>query len=168
MFAVPSEPYAVDPDFVEALNLLLIVHADHEQNCSTTTVRMVGSSDANLFASISAGICALWGPLHGGANQACVEMLEAYSRRRRQREKVRRNGQEERFRLPPDGLRPPRLQELRSAGHDHQAHLRQAAGQAEHPRSDLRHRPGTGSGRAAATNTSSNASCIPTSISTPA
>jgi citrate synthase len=77
MFAVPSEPYAIDPDFVEALNLLLIVHADHEQNCSTSTVRMVGSSDANLFASISAGICALWGPLHGGANQACVEMLEA-------------------------------------------------------------------------------------------
>ncbi|HEV3004016.1 MAG TPA: citrate/2-methylcitrate synthase, partial [Pirellulales bacterium] len=76
MFAVPSEPYQIDPDFVEALNLLLIVHADHEQNCSTSTVRMVGSSNANLFASISAGICALWGPLHGGANQACVEMLE--------------------------------------------------------------------------------------------
>ncbi len=77
MFAVPSEPYEIDPDFVEALNLLLMVHADHEQNCSTSTVRMVGSSDANLFASISSGICALWGPLHGGANQACVEMLEA-------------------------------------------------------------------------------------------
>jgi citrate synthase len=76
MFAVPSEPYEIDPDFVEALNLLLIVHADHEQNCSTSTVRMVGSSNANLFASVSAGICALWGPLHGGANQACVEMLE--------------------------------------------------------------------------------------------
>jgi citrate synthase len=76
MFSVPSEPYCIDPDFVEALNLLLIVHADHEQNCSTSTVRMVGSSDANLFASISAGIGALWGPLHGGANQACVEMLE--------------------------------------------------------------------------------------------
>lgn len=76
MFAVPSEPYEIDPDFVEALNLLLIVHADHEQNCSTSTVRMVGSSNANLFASISAGISALWGPLHGGANQACVEMLE--------------------------------------------------------------------------------------------
>ncbi len=76
MFAVPSEPYEIDPDFVEALNLLLIVHADHEQNCSTSTVRMVGSADANLFASISAGICALWGPLHGGANEACVAMLE--------------------------------------------------------------------------------------------
>ncbi len=76
MFAVPSEPYEIDPDFVHALNMLLIVHADHEQNCSTSTVRMVGSSDANLFASISAGICALWGPLHGGANEAVVSMLE--------------------------------------------------------------------------------------------
>lgn len=76
MFSVPSEPYTVDPDFVTALNMLLIVHADHEQNCSTSTVRMVGSSDANLFASISAGICALWGPLHGGANEAVVAMLE--------------------------------------------------------------------------------------------
>ena len=76
MFSVPSEPYSVDPDFVEALNMLLIVHADHEQNCSTSTVRVVGSADANLFASISAGICALWGPLHGGANEAVVAMLE--------------------------------------------------------------------------------------------
>ncbi|EAQ77540.1 citrate synthase [Blastopirellula marina] len=76
MFAVPSEPFHVDPDFVSALNLLLIVHADHEQNCSTSTVRMVGSADANLFASISAGISALWGPLHGGANEAVVSMLE--------------------------------------------------------------------------------------------
>ena len=75
MFAVPCEEYRIDPDFAEALDMLLIVHADHEQNCSTSTVRMVGSSDANLFASISAGICALWGPLHGGANLACVEML---------------------------------------------------------------------------------------------
>jgi len=80
MFAVPSEEYEVDPDFVEALNLLLIVHADHEQNCSTSTVRMVGSSLANLFASVSAGISALWGPLHGGANEACVQMLEQIRR----------------------------------------------------------------------------------------
>jgi len=73
---VPSEPYDIDRDFVDALNLLLIVHSDHEQNCSTSTVRMVGSSDANLFASITAGICALFGPLHGGANEACVLMLD--------------------------------------------------------------------------------------------
>lgn len=75
MFSVPCEDYKVDQTFVEALNMLLIVHADHEQNCSTSTVRMVGSADSNLFASISAGICALWGPLHGGANEAVVNML---------------------------------------------------------------------------------------------
>ena len=77
MFAVPSERYHMDPDFVEALNLVLILHADHGQNCSTSTVRMVGSSTVNLFSSISAGICALWGALHGGANEACINMLEA-------------------------------------------------------------------------------------------
>ncbi len=77
MFSVPAEDYDVDPEFVNIMNLLLILHADHEQNCSTSTVRMVGSSKANLFASISAGICALWGPLHGGANQEVLEMLTA-------------------------------------------------------------------------------------------
>ncbi len=77
MFSVPAEDYDVDPEFTSIMNLLLILHADHEQNCSTSTVRMVGSSKANLFASISAGICALWGPLHGGANQEVLEMLTA-------------------------------------------------------------------------------------------
>ena len=77
MFAVPSEPYRVSEQVVHALKQLLILHADHEQNCSTSTVRMVGSSDANLFASVAAGINALWGPLHGGANQAVIEMLGA-------------------------------------------------------------------------------------------
>lgn len=76
MFAVPCEEYKVNPVMARALNALLILHADHEQNCSTSTVRMVGSSRANIFASISAGICALWGPLHGGANQAVLEMLQ--------------------------------------------------------------------------------------------
>lgn len=76
MHAVPAEPYEMDDTLAEALNLLLILHADHEQNCSTSTVRMVGSSGANLFASIAAGICALWGPLHGGANQQVIQMLE--------------------------------------------------------------------------------------------
>ncbi len=76
MFSVPAEPYEVDPVVADALDLLLVLHADHEQNCSTSTVRMVGSSQANLFASISAGMDALWGPLHGGANQAVVEMLD--------------------------------------------------------------------------------------------
>ncbi len=76
MFAVPARDYEPDPVVVEALNLLLILHADHEQNCSTATVRTVASSHASLFASISAGILALWGPLHGGANQKVIEMLE--------------------------------------------------------------------------------------------
>ncbi len=80
MFAVPSEPYVNDPEAVNALRVLLILHGDHEQNCSTSTVRMVGSSHANLYASISAGIAALWGPLHGGANQEVLEMLEAIAR----------------------------------------------------------------------------------------
>jgi len=77
MFALPAEKYEVDPVVAKALDSLLILHADHEQNCSTSTVRIVGSSQASIFASISAGINALWGPLHGGANQSVIEMLEA-------------------------------------------------------------------------------------------
>ncbi len=76
MFALPVEDYKVDPVVSAALNKLLILHADHEQNCSTSTVRLVGSSKANIYSSISAGISALWGPLHGGANQEVIEMLE--------------------------------------------------------------------------------------------
>ncbi len=76
MFSSPSREYTIDEEEVNALRTLLILHADHEQNCSTSTVRLVGSSKANLFASISAGICALWGPLHGGANQEVIEMLQ--------------------------------------------------------------------------------------------
>jgi citrate synthase len=77
MFALPTENYYVDPVIAKALNVLLILHADHGQNCSTATVRFVGSSQANLFASVAAGMNALWGPLHGGANQAVVEMLSS-------------------------------------------------------------------------------------------
>ena len=76
MYALPTEPYKADPVVVDALNKLLILHADHEQNCSASTVRMVGSSQANLYSAVSAGIAALWGPLHGGANQEVIEMLE--------------------------------------------------------------------------------------------
>ena len=74
-FGFPAEPYEIDPEIVRALDMLLILHADHEQNCSTSTVRLVGSSQASLFTSVSGGINALWGPLHGGANQAVLEML---------------------------------------------------------------------------------------------
>ncbi len=76
MFSLPTEPYEVSPTVVKALKVLLILHADHEQNCSTSTVRLVGSSEVNIYAAIAAGINALWGPLHGGANQAVIEMLE--------------------------------------------------------------------------------------------
>jgi citrate synthase len=76
MFSVPAEAYDIDEDIVKVMNQLFILHADHEQNCSTSTVRMVGSAQANVFASVAAGICALWGPLHGGANQEVLEMLE--------------------------------------------------------------------------------------------
>jgi citrate synthase len=76
MFSIPAEPYSANPIVAKALNLLFILHADHEQNCSTSTVRLVGSSHANLFASVSAGVYALWGPRHGGANQQVMDMLE--------------------------------------------------------------------------------------------
>ncbi len=80
MFSSPVCPYEPDPVMVKALNVLLILHADHEQNCSTSTVRLVGSARVNLYAAVAAGICALWGPLHGGANQQVIEMLEAIYR----------------------------------------------------------------------------------------
>lgn len=80
MFGMPTEDFDVDPIVADALNKLLILHADHEQNCSTSTVRIVGSSNANLYSSISAGVSALWGPLHGGANQAVIEMLDSIAK----------------------------------------------------------------------------------------
>ena len=80
MFSMPYEQHIASQEVVDALNLILLLHADHEQNCSTSTVRVVGSSRANLFASCAAGVCALWGPLHGGANVAVLEMLEAIHR----------------------------------------------------------------------------------------
>ena len=76
MFSNPYEDYELKPEVVKALDLIFLLHADHEQNCSTSTVRMVASSEANLFASAAAGVCALWGPLHGGANQAVITMLQ--------------------------------------------------------------------------------------------
>ena len=76
MFSDPYRDYDPDPVIVRALDTILLLHADHEQNCSTSTVRMVGSSEANLFASVAAGVSALWGPLHGGANVAVVDMLD--------------------------------------------------------------------------------------------
>src|SRR5215469_13316345 len=76
MFSTPYEDFEIKPEVLKALDLIFLLHADHEQNCSTSTVRMVASAQANLFASAASGVCALWGPLHGGANQAVLEMLE--------------------------------------------------------------------------------------------
>jgi citrate synthase len=80
LFSLPYKDYELKPEMVKALDLIFLLHADHEQNCSTATVRMVASSRANLFASAAAGVCALWGPLHGGANQAVLEMLDEIHR----------------------------------------------------------------------------------------
>ncbi len=130
MFAVPSEPYDVPQVLDDALNMLLILHADHEQNCSTSTVRMVGSSEANLFASISAGINALWGPLHGGANQKVIEMLGMIRRDGMDFEKyvAKAKDKDDPFRLMGFGHRvyknfDPRAKLLRKAADDVLEHL---------------------------------------------
>ena len=113
-FAVPCEEYKVNPVLAKALDTIFILHADHEQNASTSTVRLAGSSGANPFACIAAGIACLWGPAHGGANEAALKMLEEIGTVDRIPEYVRR-AKDKNDSLPPDGLRPSRLQELRSA-----------------------------------------------------
>jgi citrate synthase len=107
MFDKPVKPYVVHPEVVATLNKLLILHADHEQNCSTSTVRLVGSAGVNLYTSISAGISALWGPLHGGANQAVIEMLQAIHRDNNDFEKYIKKAKDpnDRFRLSGFGHR---------------------------------------------------------------
>ena len=99
----------------KAMDRIFILHADHEQNASTSTVRLAGSSGANPFACIAAGIACLWGPAHGGANEAALNMLQAKLARRIKHPALHRAGQGQERPVPPDGLRPPRLQELRSA-----------------------------------------------------
>ena len=118
MFEVPSEPLELKPVAAKALDLLFILHADHEQNASTSTVRLVGSTGANPYACVAAGVAALWGPAHGGANEAVLKMLAEIGRPENV-DSGDRQGQGQGVRLPPDGLRPPRLQELRSAREDH-------------------------------------------------
>ena len=117
-FAVPCEEYSVDPVAAEALDLLFILHADHEQNASTSTVRLAGCTGANPYAAISAGVSALWGPAHGGANEAVLEMLEQIGTVENDAE-IPGDGEGQERPLPPHGLRPSRLQELRSAREDH-------------------------------------------------
>ena len=105
MYSVPAEEYQINPIIEKALNQLLILHADHEQNCSTSTVRMVGSSRCNLYASLAAGILALWGPLHGGANQEVLEMLEHIHREKISPEKYLNNVKDKKTRLMGFGHR---------------------------------------------------------------
>jgi citrate synthase len=114
-FGVPAEEYVVSPVLARAINRFLVLHADHEQNASTATVRIAGSSHANPYACVAAGITALWGPDHGGANEAVVNMLEEIGSKDRIPLYIKRAKDRKRS-LPADRLRPPGLQELRSAG----------------------------------------------------
>jgi citrate synthase len=142
MIEVPSEPLELNPVVAKAMDLLFILHADHEQNASTSTVRLVGSTGANPYASVAAGIAALWGPAHGGANEAVLKMLAEIGTPG-EREVRDRQGQGQGIRFPPDGLRPPRVQELRPARGDHARDDPRGAGRAR------RQRPAAGSGDAA-------------------
>ena len=108
--------YEPDPRLEHALDVLFILHADHEQNCSTNAVRAVGSSQVDPYSAVAAGVAALYGPLHGGANEAVLRMLRRIETRRTSRTSSRREGRQG----APDGLRPPGLQELRPAREDHQ------------------------------------------------
>jgi citrate synthase len=146
-FAVPCEEYKVNPVLARAMDRIFILHADHEQNASTSTVRLAGSSGANPFACIAAGIACLWGPAHGGANEAALKMLAEIGRRPHPGVHRPRQGQERS--VPPDGLRPPRLQELRSARQDHAEDLHEGARRAGHQgRSAARRGDGAGEDRA--------------------
>ena len=167
-FGTMAETYQPNPVLSRALERLLILHEDHEQNASTATVRLVGSTKANMFASISAGINALYGPLHGGANEAVLEMLAADQGLRRARAALRRAREEQGARGQAHGLRAPRLQELRPARQARQGERRRGPrvpGRAGRP---ARHREGARADRAVATSTSSTASSTRTSTSTPA
>ena len=125
-YAVPCEDYKPNEVLARAMDRIFILHADHEQNASTSTVRLAGSSGANPFACIAAGCACLWGPAHGGANEAALNMLRG-DRHGRAHPGIHppRQGQERQ--LPPDGLRPPGLQELRSARQDHAEDLPRGA-----------------------------------------
>ena len=120
--AVPAEPYHVSPVLARAMDRIFILHADHEQNASTSTVRLAGSTGANPFACIAAGIASLWGPAHGGANEAVLKMLDEIGDVE-EHPRLHREGEGQEQPRPPDGLRPPRLQELRPARQDHAADL---------------------------------------------
>ena len=126
MNAVPPEAYKVNPVLSRAMDRILILHADHEQNASTSTVRLAGSTGANPFACIAAGIASLWGPAHGGANEAVLKMLAEIGHVNNIPGFIERGEGQEQQRAA-DGLRPPGLQELRPAGEDHAEDLPRGA-----------------------------------------
>jgi len=167
MFGLPTTKYEVSSTVVHALKQLLILHADHEQNCSTSTVRLVASADANIYASVAAGVDALWGPLHGGANEAAIHMLEGIRDSGGDVNTAVARAKDPQGRLPPLGLRPPRVQELRPAGAHLEGHGRARARRSRQERRALRHRARAGIHRVDQTTTSSSASCTPNVDSTP-
>ena len=147
-FAVPAEDYVVDPILSRAMDRIFTLHADHEQNASTSTVRLASSSGANPFACIAAGVACLWGPAHGGANEACLRMLREIGTPDRIPE-YHRAGQGQGRSVPADGLRPPGLQELRPARQGDEAVGRRGAGAARHrEQPDAAGRQGAGADRA--------------------
>ena len=148
-YAVPTEDYKPNPVLARAMDRIFILHADHEQNASTSTVRLAGSSGANPFACIAAGCACLWGPAHGGANEAALNMLREIGSVERIPEFIKR-AKDKNDSLPADGLWPPRLQELRSARQDHAEDLPRSADRARHQgRSAARRRHGAREDRAA-------------------
>ena len=144
MFSIPYQQYIVTPEVEDALNLIFILHADHEQNCSTSTVRVVGSARANLFASCAAAVCALWGPLHGGANVEVMEMLERIHQRRHSRPRTASATPRTRPTPSASSASATGSTELRSAGEDPQGGLRQGLRPAEAEGPAAGHRPQAG------------------------
>ncbi len=134
MFANPCEEYEVNPIVLAQLDKIFSLYADHEQNASTSTVRLSGSSGANPFACIAAGIASLWGPAHGGANEACLRMLEEIGSVDNIEEYVAKS-ERQRWPIPFDGLRSPRLQELRSTCNSNARSVSRNSKRAKHPRS---------------------------------
>ena len=148
MFATPCEDYQVSPVLARAMDRIFLLHADHEQNASTSTVRLAGSTGANPFACIAAGIAALWGPAHGGANEAVLNMLDEIGDEKNIDRYVKA-GQGPARPVPPDGLRPQGLQELRPPGQSHAADLpRGARGTRRGRLSGAAHGPAPGEDRA--------------------
>ncbi len=166
-FAVPCEEYKANPVIARAMDRIFTLHADHEQNASTSTVRLAGSTGANPFACIAAGIACLWGPAHGGANEAALKDARR-DRFRRSHPRIRQEGEGSEGFIPPDGIWPSRLQELRSARQAHAEDLPRGFERARRQRSRCSTSPSSSSASRCTTSISSRRSFIRTSTSIPA